>query len=606
MSIQFSCRITDKSLHCTITSNEDLKAPVFCCSGMAPLAVIEGGTQLTGTGGYAEIALPDLSACVTHEFTLIYQQGFTPANRAWMPLGPYLRSNNKLIEFSVDYSGYRSQSSASASVPSAALPPLRMVPQPLAWHSHNETVNIDGVAFNILAGHHDALTAVDELAKRRNFCQFNNPDSIEVTIKNESLPADAYRLTIAQDSIQITADSYGGQFYAGITLLSLMHNHNGKLPCGVIYDEPRFGWRGQHLDTARHFYQTRTIRDLLDLLALLKLNRFHWHFADDEAFRLELDCYPELCQKTRLRGEGHLLPALFSGATEAGGSYSKTDAQALIAHAKALNIEIQPEIEAPAHALAITRLYPETLDPDDTGDEVSVQGYTKNVLNPAMPATWEILNNIVKEVGSLFPFNHLHLGCDELPPDTWMGSPAAQRLMADEGLNSTEDLCGWTMSKLAATVTENGQRPCAWEEAARGSNGGIGHNAILFSWTGQSAGLEAAGKGYDVVMCPAQNVYLDMAHSSDTDDWGANWAAYISLKDTIAWNPVPEVDTAANIIGVQGAFWGEFTTKDEQMWPMLLPRILGIAVKAWQTDDISLEALESLSQYYRCGGLKLP
>jgi len=315
--------------------------------------------------------------------------------------------------------------------------------------------------------------------------------------------------------------------------------------------------------------------------------------------RLEIESFPALWQKTAMCGEGHLLPALFAGGTEAGGSYSKQTAREIIAHAKALNIEVLPEIEAPAHAVAITHVFPDTRDPADNGAEASVQGYLGNAVNPAMPKTWEVLEAVAREVGGLFPFNHLHLGCDELPTDTWMGSPAARALMAREGLETTHDLQGWTMAKLAAIVTENGQRPAAWEEAAEGSNGGIGHNAILFSWTGQAKGLKAAHAGYDVVMTPAQNVYLDMAHTDDPDDWGASWAAFVSLADTIRWDPCPDTTIADRIIGVQGTFWSEFTTQDAQIWPMIIPRIFGVAVKAWQEDDLAEDQFLSLCKVTR-------
>jgi hexosaminidase len=142
------------------------------------------------------------------------------------------------------------------------------------------------------------------------------------------------------------------------------------------------------------------------------------------------------------------------------------------------------------------------------------------------------------------------------------------------------------MEKLAAYLSERGIRAAAWEEAAKGKKGGIGNDALLFSWTGQGAGIEAARRGHDVVMCPAQHVYLDMAHSSSSDDWGAAWAAYIALEDTVSWDPVPQgaEDIAPRIAGVEGCFWGEFTTDDSQLDAMLVPRILGVACKAWEED----------------------
>lgn len=581
--MDYTCELHGAELLCTITPDRDLARPLFCFSGMAPMTATDGGQRIKGLGSYTEVAMPDLRAGVPHRVTLQYATGHKPANRAWHPIGPLLRVGNEVIKLpQTTPLGCRPQ-------PLPDLGPfdgLPLVPQPSSWKPDGQTLTVGG-----FTGEDPALAAVAALAARQGLTFVGDHP---VSFADADLPVDAYTLRITPEGTTVQASSYGGRFYAGVTLLTLLQH--GPLPCGILHDVPRFGWRGQHLDTARHYYHPDTICDLLDLMALLKLNRFHWHFADDEAFRLEIDCLPELWQKTVFCGEGQLLPALFSEGLVTGGSYSKDTARMIIAHAKALNIEVMPEIETPAHAIAITHVFPNTRDPADNGAEVSVQGYQGNVLNPAQPETWEVINAIATEVGALFPFGHLHLGCDELPEGTWMGSPMARDLMAREGLENTHDLQGWTMERIAAQVAQNGQRPCAWEEAAQGKNGGIGHGAILFSWTGQGPGVAAARAGYDVVMTPAQHTYFDMAHSDDPDDWGASWAAFVSLTDTLAWNPVPNPDIADRVIGVQGAFWSEFTTQDAQIWPMLMPRMLGLAVKAWQSDDLPPDDLIRLAR----------
>lgn len=575
--MNYDCRLVGDTLQCTITPGRNLAAPVFCFSGMAPMTALSGGVRVGGLGSFTEVALPDLIASQPHHVTVAYTAGYRPANRAWMPLGPYLRAGGDLIPLPVGDLGCRPHVLPDL----GAFDGLAVVPQPTRWTPATRVCQLPATQPDPTCDD-AALCAVAALAARRGLRWFDK-DQV-VTVRTADMESDAYTLDINPENITLTAGNYGGRFYGGITLLHLLQS--GDVPCGRIEDAPRFGWRGQHLDTARHFYQPQTILDLLDLMALLKLNRFHWHFADDEAFRLEIDSLPALWQKTAMCGEGHLLPALFAGAIQAGGTYSKADARAIIAHAKALNIEVLPEIEVPAHAIAITHVYPDTRDPADNGAEVSVQGYRGNAVNPAMPRTWEVLEAMIDEVGALFLFGHLHLGCDELPEGTWLGSPAARALMEAEGLATTEDLQGWMMDRLAARVVANGQRPCAWEEAAKGENGGIGNGAILFSWTGQGPGVDAAKRGYDVVMAPAQHAYLDMAHTDDTDDWGASWAAFVDLAETVAWDVVPDVDIADCVIGVQGTFWSEFTTQDAQMWPMVLPRIEGVAVKAWQDDDL--------------------
>ncbi|WP_247743359.1 beta-N-acetylhexosaminidase [Shimia sp. R10_1] len=585
IDMQYESRLIGKEILCTFTPDHALAAPVFCFSGMAPFEVVSGGTVTKQLGSYTEIQLPDLADNAPYEVTIRYAGGFHAANRAWLPLGPFLRVAGVAIPLPKPPSGCRPQPLPDL----GPFPGLPLVPQPQSWVPSGGTLSLDGIQCA-----HPALQAVADLADRK---KWEYQGCIETHVDLVDLPEDAYEIDITPQGITIRAGDYGGVFYAGITLLTLMQQ--GPLPCGTLKDAPRFGWRGQHLDTARHYYAPETIFELLDLMALLKMNRFHWHFADDEAFRLEIDCFPELWQQTAFCGEGHLLPGLFAGALTSGGSYSKDTARAILAHAKALNIEVMPEIEVPAHAIALTHVFPDLRDPDDSGTETSVQGYKGNVVNPAIDQTWAVLEPIMAEVGALFPFGHVHLGCDELPEGTWMGSPLARDLMAREGLKTTDDLQGWTIARLAAKATAHGFRPCAWEEAAKGNNGGIGNGALLFSWTGQGPGLAAARAGYDVVMSPAQHVYLDMAHTDDPDDWGANWAAYVSLADTIAWEPVPDPNLADRIKGVQGTFWSEFTTEDAQIWPMLMPRMLGVSAKAWQTETMTTEALTQLAHVYQ-------
>lgn len=590
----FSASVDGALIHCVITPDRDLTAPVFCCSLFAPALVKNGGTLIRQDGGYTEVQLPDLKAASAHTVVLQYQApGFRPANRAWLPLGPYLRHDSGTTELPALPAGVRD---APEPTP-APCDGLRLVPPPTAWQPDGGTVTVA-----TFSGDAEPLRAVDALARRTGLGAFLADGGLPLDLAiDPTLPADSYVLQITGHGVRLSAADRGGLFYGAITLLSLRQTHGGLVPTGTLTDQPRFGWRGQHLDCARHFFEVATIERLLDLMALLKLNRFHWHFADDEAFRLQVDCAPDLWRKTAFRGEGEPVPGVFGGGIRSGGSYSKDQARALIERARHLNIEILPEIEVPAHALAINRAIPGLRDPADTGDERSVQGYGRNVVNPALSATWDLLVPLAQEVAGLFPFGHLHIGGDELPPETWAGSPQVDALKSREGLKTRDDVQGWTMARLARTLVAAGIRPAAWEEATRGCQGGIGNGAVIFSWTGQGAGVAAARAGHDVVMCPAQHIYFDMAHTADPDDWGANWAAIVTLEDTVNWHPVPvnAPDIAERIIGIEGAFWGEFTTRDAQMEPMIAPRILGLACKAWDcSQSVTGETLRGLAGHY--------
>ena len=595
MILTFEAKIVGRQIHCEIGSDTALSAPVFCFSLMAPAAVVSGGTLIRSVAGYTEVDLPDIRPGQTT--TLIIEHAnpdFAPANRAWLPLGPYLRHAGGVSALPPLPAGVLTSDEKQSSPFNG----LRLIPQPTNWRPSSATLNCTS-GFSAMS---EPFLAVAALADRNGLPAFLTPSGIPISvIPSHDLPAEGYRLHLSPTAVTVHAADRAGQFNAAITLLNLMVTYQGHPPSGTITDAPRFGWRGQHLDCARHFYAPATLHRLLDLMALLKLNRFHWHFADDEAFRLEVDCAPDLWQKTAFRGEGLPVPGVFGGGIKSGGSYSKADVTALVAHAKALNIEVLPEIEVPAHAYAINRVISGLRDPGQNDQETSVQGYTENAINPAINATWALLEPLSLEVASLFPINILHLGCDELAPNTWDGSPAANALKAREGLTSRDDLQGWMMHRLAGHLAKNGIRSAAWEEAARGKNDGIGNNAILFSWTGQGPGIDAARAGYDVVMSPAQNIYLDMAHTNDPCDWGAAWAAFVSLEDTLNWKPVPTgaEDIAHRIIGVEGCFWSEFTTSDTEMMPMLAPRILGVASKAWDINDsLTGPGLRALAGHY--------
>lgn len=594
MTQSFDARIVGPEIHVEIGSDTALLAPIFCFSLMAGVRVVSGGTLVKSVAGYAEVALPDIAAHGTAQLILTHAEAeFAPRNRAWLPLGPYLRVGGKAMPLPPMPAGVIGDAVQTP----PALPPqmLRLVPQPSDWQPKSGWLQLGRLQTD-----HPAFAALNPLAARLNLAPLIGAGLVPTITQATDLPAESYRLTICPDSIEIAAATDHGFHNAAITLLTLRETH-GALPCGTLIDTPRFGWRGQHLDCARHFYGVPTILRLLDLMALLKLNRFHWHFADDESFRLQVETAPDLAEKTAFRGEGELVPGVFGGGIRAGGSYSRADVKTVLDHAATLHIQVLPEIEVPAHAFALNKAHPGLRDRGDNGAEISIQGYADNIINPALPATWALLEPLSLEVASLFPIGILHLGCDELPPGAWEGSPAVSNLKTAEGLKDRDDVQGWMMSRLAGHLSAHGIRPAAWEEAAKGANGGIGHNAILFSWTGQGPGIEAARRGHDVVMCPAQNTYLDMAHSSDPDDWGAAWAGFIALEDTVNWHPVPTgaEDVAHRIIGVEGCFWSEFTTDDAQLDAMLAPRILGLANKAWDCSDrVDGPAIRAFAQCY--------
>jgi len=593
MNLTFDARIVGTEIHCDIGSDVAISGAVLCCSLFVPSRVVSGGTLLRTVAGYTEVALPDIPAggSVPLVFTQV-RDGFVPKSRAWLPLGAYLRLKTGVVALPAVETGVRVDSAPPRMVPEFA--GLRLVPQPSEWRPAGGAVQVAGFA--------DGPDPVKALAGRLGFDPFVVPGGLPLRHRVADMADGAYEVTIAPEGVEVVSSGDLGLFSACISLLNLRQVYQGALPCGRIVDAPRFGYRGQHLDCARHFYEVCTILRLLDLMALLKLNRFHWHFSDDEAFRLEVSCAPELWQKTAVRGEGCAVPGVYGGGIKAGGYYSRADVALILDRAAELQIEVLPEIEVPAHGYCLNVARAGMRDPGDNSLAISVHGYHDNTINPALPDTWALIEPLALEVAGMFRMGVLHLGCDELPPDAWSASPAIERLKVEQGLQTRDDVQGWMMERLAGFLARHGIRSAAWEEAAKGSNGGLGHGALLFSWTGQGPGVEAARRGYDVVMCPAQNVYFDMMHTADVEDWGTCWAIpEVPLEQVVNWRPVPvgAEDVADRIVGVEGCFWSEFTTKDQEMEPMLAPRILGLANKAWDIrDSLDGTGLRALAQAY--------
>lgn len=579
MNIQLKTTIDGNNVVCDLVPDTDVSDATWCFSLMSVGQVIEGGIQRNRVGGYLEVDLPPLRRNQSHRVVIKYVGDATyTTNRAWGPLGNFLKTSVGTVAFDAPRQGVMTTHPTDVSIPDE----LRIVPPVDAWRpSAGAAVVHQGFQ------PHPAIQGVVDLASRLGIAAFDaggTPLSCDI---DPTLAAEAYEVAIAPDHVSLRGGDAAGLHYAAITVLTLFMTYGGAIPNGHISDHPRFSWRGQHLDCARHGFETASILRLLDLMALFKLNKFHWHFADDEAFRIPLPSLPELA-RLQTRGIDHAVPSVFAAGPSAHRVYDQQDIQTLLAHAKSLHIDVLPEIEIPAHAYGLCKVFPQTRDPDDTGQETSVQGYTANILNPAMPETWRVIKAMISDIADLFPFAHIHLGCDELPTGAWQGSPRVSALMAEHDLKTTNDIQGWMMERVGAIAVEHGLRPAAWEEAQYGKNGGIGHDAILFSWTGQAPGIAAARAGYDIVMCPAQYTYFDMAHTRDPEDWGASWAACFGLSETVSWSPVPldAPDIADRVLGVQGTYWGEFTAQDAQFEPMIAPRILGLAVTAWCSDQL--------------------
>lgn len=404
----------------------------------------------------------------------------------------------------------------------------------------------------------------------------------EIRLIEAPLPPEAYKLSITPLEIVIQAAGEAGWRHGLVSLAQWVLQHGESLPCLELHDEPRFGFRGIFLDCARHFHSIATIKRLLKQMSLYKFNRFHWHLTDDEGWRLEIKAFPQLTEVGAWRGHGLAVgPQLSGGADPYGGYYSQSEVRELVAYAAGLGISVIPEIDIPGHCHAAIKALPELLREEaDHSRYLSVQYFDDNVLNPALPGTYEFLDKVMDEVCALFPGPQIHMGGDEVPNGVWTDSPACQQLMQQQGYQDCRELQGHLLRHCQQYLAARGKQMLGWEEILHGDK--VSRDAAIVAWTSFQAGLDAATAGYPVVMAPAQQLYLDQAYNQDIHEPGLYWAGPVSLEQVYACDPAPtDFHANDNILGVLSPLWSELIISRDRLDYMLFPRLLATAEVAW-------------------------
>jgi hexosaminidase len=405
-------------------------------------------------------------------------------------------------------------------------------------------------------------------------------------VHDESLTAEAYELHICAEGIEVRASGPAGFFYAATSLAQLAQADGtaSALPCLSITDQPRFGYRGFMLDCARHFHGKDTVLAILDHMARYKLNHFHWHLTDDEGWRLPVPALAALTLAGAWRGEGEALaPQFGSGPERYGGYYTEADIHEVVAYARQRHITVVPEVDIPGHSRAAIRALPELLtEPADRSRYRSVQLYNDNVLNPALPGTYQFLDTVLNQVCTLFPGPYIHIGGDEVPAGVWEQSPACQAMRAEYGYTSATDLQGHLLRHVREFLLARGRQLLGWEEVAHGEK--LPLDAIVCAWSSSESAAGVAQAGYRVINCPAPFAYLDLAWDDQLEEPGYYWAGTADLAACYACEPgarEPHEATRAQIIGVQAQLWSELVTDRHRLEYMLFPRLLAWAELGW-------------------------
>jgi hexosaminidase len=467
-----------------------------------------------------------------------------------------------------------------------------VIPLPNLLKLDKETIPIKDLTFKIPTDEKNFFDNLKNIFYASNI-KFNTSSGYSIVFKKQNFKSEEYKINIKKEFISIEYSDYGGKLYSIITLIQLINFYKTYLPICSIDDKPSLNWRGMHLDCARQFYTIDEIKRLMDYMCFFKLNRFHWHLTDNEAWRVELECYPNLTKVGSYRGYNEIIPPFYgTGYNKTGGYYSRSQISELIEYARGRNIEIMPEIDLPAHSWTLLQVMPELRDSSSNIVSEDVGNYQNNTINPAVEETHRFLKNILEELSEIFSFNIIHVGVDERPKESWEGSPKVIEYMKKKGIGSFDELQDEYMNNIINILKKSNKLTAAWNEAAlpphndigsAGSAGKIDKSCIIFAWEHPDVGIMSAKKGFKTVLCPGHKTYFDMAHNNSTYERGICWAATIEVKQVFDWEPLKDFATKDldNVLGIQGQLWSETITDKDYFDKMINPRLATLAEIAW-------------------------
>ena len=425
---------------------------------------------------------------------------------------------------------------------------------------------------------------------------------IRLTTK-KGIAKDGYQLNVKANGIDINAANYSGTLSAIATLNQLLLQNDGKaaIPTVAVTDAPRFNWRGFHLDVSRHFFTVDEVKEIIDLMALYKLNRFHWHLTDDQGWRIEIKKYPLLTEKGAWRiynnqdtacmqlaarddNPNLLIPKkntrVENGDTLYGGYYTQDQIRDVVAYAKQRGIEIVPEIDMPGHFLSAIENY-EGLSCFPT---IGWGQYFTTPLCPGKQKVLDFCKDIWSEIFKLFPYEYVHVGGDEVRKDTWKECPDCQKRIKDNHLKNEEELQSWFIHQMEAFINKNGKKMMGWDEILEG---GLSKTATVTWWRTwvPDAPSQVTAQGNDVIFCPGSPMYLSQAEEKTSMR-----SIYEYDKEMLKGMNAKQKQ---HVIGVQGNMWCEYIPTRERVLFQYFPRILALSELAWTKPE-----LKDYDQFY--------
>jgi hexosaminidase len=416
----------------------------------------------------------------------------------------------------------------------------------------------------------------------------------------EKTGKEGYNLSVKKSQIVISAAEAAGLFYGVQTLYQLLPpgifgspdsladaDLDLKIPCIEVTDMPAFSWRGMHLDVSRHFFPKEFIKKYIDLIALHKMNVFHWHLTDDNGWRIEIDRYPLLTKVAAWRADREGIPWTECQPQRPGepatygGFYTKDDIREIVEYARQRFVTIIPEIEMPGHTAEVFAAYPEF---SCTGKRLTVQtgSYWPNsdIFCAGKDETFTFLENVLDEVIELFPSEYIHIGGDEADKTAWKACPQCQARIRKEGLSGVDELQSYFAKRIEKYLNAKGRKMIGWDEILEG---GVAPGAAIMSWRGVEGGIDAARQGHLAVMCPVSHCYFDY-YQADPEFQAKASGGLTTVKKVYSYSPVPSelsIEERKLILGGQGNLWTEYISTGSHAEYMVLPRMTALAEVLW-------------------------
>lgn len=423
---------------------------------------------------------------------------------------------------------------------------------------------------------------------------------------NPQLPAEAYKLNVSKKQVRIEASRPAGFYYALQTLKQLMPRNvmagvatsdhsQWSLPSVEIEDAPHFEWRGFMLDEGRHFFGKDEIKRVIDMMAIYKMNRFHWHLTEDQGWRIEIKKYPKLTEtgawrNSKVLAYGDVKP----DGERYGGFYTQKDIKEIVAYAKKKFIEIIPEIDIPGHSQAAVAAYPEFLacDPENKHEVWLQQGISTDVINVANPKAMQFAKEVIDELTELFPFNYIHLGGDECPTNKWQKNDECKKLLSEIGSSNFRDLQIYFYKQLKdyiATKPADQQRQLIfWNEVLHGNTSILGNDITIMAWIGANAAAKQAAKqGMNTILSPQIPYYINRKQSKLPTEPMSQGHGTETVEAVYNYQPLKDVDAALQPYykGVQANFWTEWVTEPSVLEYLMLPRLAAVAEAGWTPQE---------------------